>query len=375
MQRWCLSAIMVVFYCIAAHGGETIPPAEIQALDRAISRELNSGALGSQVLGDLTRLRNRLAYLNTTPSAASAAVAVGEAGDPQVSLLTSLEREAAGGGGRSARRALAFFYMYLNEPEKARDQWQLMGKGSEYDISYLLISAFLEIALGEHNIGRASVESALSMLQARSPLKVTNPIFCQNVAGFRVYEPVKANNFLPGDDILIYVEIEGAQFSDSREGCSECSLMFGLKLKDDNQGTVWAEPNFGEYMPLFNGPIRDLHAVLTWKVPNNLEPGRYHLTVEAVEDATRRRGEGVTGFEVGRRPTNPEKRPTGWLDPKTLEALPPNFTEMQSVFPGAPVLPGTNSSYQRGSTGINTGVDVDKDKYELLQRYMQNQRQ
>lgn len=371
MMRKLMTSVfsVVLLFALAAHAGETIPPAEIQALDRAISRELNSGALGSQVLGDLTRLRNRLAHLNSSPAAAPVAQAGGgEAGDPQVTLLGALERE-AGGGGRSARRALAFFYMYLNEPEKAREQWRLMGKGSEYDISYLLISSFLEIALGEHNVGRASVESALSMLQARSPLKVTNPIFCQNVAGYRVFEPVKANNFLPGDDILIYVEVEGAQFSDSREGGSECSLMFGLKLKDDNQGTVWAEPNFGEYMPLFNGPIRDLHAVLTWKVPNNLEPGRYHLTVEAVEEATRRRGEGVTGFEVGRRPTNPEKRPTGWIDPKALEALPPNFSEMQSVFPGAPVLPNTGSMYQGGS------VDVDKDKYELLQRYMQNQRQ
>ena len=43
-----------------AAAGEVVPEAEIQALNRAITRELNSGALGSTALGDLARLLNRL---------------------------------------------------------------------------------------------------------------------------------------------------------------------------------------------------------------------------------------------------------------------------------------------------------------------------
>ncbi len=364
MRFLALCLVLAGLWQLRIAAGEAIPPVEMQALDRAITRELNTGSLGSQTLGELTRLRSRLAGLNAAPLPAPGDSQQDElqAGvDPQVQVLRKLEAEAAQGG-RAARRALAFYYISINEPEKARQQWQLMGKGSEFDISYAIMSAYLEIALGEHNSGKASLASALSMVEARSPLKVTNPVFCQNIAGYRIYEPRRGGPFLPGEDVLIYVEIEGAQFVDSKEGGSECVVMFGLKLRDDEQNTVWVEPNFGEYAPLFNGPIRDLHAALTWKVPNNLDPGRYHLFVEAVEESTMRRGEGVSAFEVGKRPTNPEKSAIGLGD---LQPLPPKgFQEMQDVFPGAPAMPG-----------IPSAGGKDDQKFQLLQRYYQQQRQ
>ena len=277
-------------------------------------------------------------------------------------MLASLEAD-AGTGGRAARRALALYYLLLNEPEKAGEQWRQMGRGSERDVSYRLMSAYIELALGEHNAGRASLVAAMSLLEAGSPLKVSNPVFSQNVAGYRIFQPYRGGPFLPGDDVLLYVEVEGATFVDSPEGGSECALMFGLKLVNDSQATVWAEPNFGEYAPLFNGPIRDLHAALTWKIPNNLEAGRYHIRVEALEESTKRRGEGVTSFEVAKRPTNPETRPTGMFDPSSL---PRGFSEMQNAFPGAPVMP---------SSPLTPGGEYNDNKFDILQRYYQNQRQ
>lgn len=366
ITKYALVSVCVVLLIgiASAPAGEAIPQTELQALDRAISRELNTGSLGSQTLGDLTRLRNRLGRMavSQTPTAPAPAAAgqAADDGDLQLRLLGKLESEAAAGG-RAARRSLALYYLILNEPEKAREQWRLMGKGSELDVSHLIMSAFIELALGEHNTGKASLASALSLIEARSPLKVSNPVFCQNVAGYRIYQPYRGGSLLPGDDVLLYVEVEGAEFVNSREGGSECDLMFGLKLVDDNQATVWAEPNFGEYAPLFNGPIRDLHAALTWKVPNNLEPGRYHIYVEALEESTKRRGEGVTSFEVAKRPTNPEKRPAGAFDPGML---PKGFSEMQNAFPGAPTLPTVPGAEQ-----------YNDNKFDILQRYYQNQKQ
>lgn len=306
--------LILMLAAAAASAGEppgTIPQAELQALDRAISRELNSGQLGSQTLGDLRRLKHRLMQMQATAKTERQTALEPPGGDdaPQ-KQLQRLEAEALVGG-RAARRALAFYHLYLNDPEKALAQWRAMGQATDADLPYLIGSAYLELALGEYNAGRGNLEKALRLMDTRTSLALSTPVFCTSIAGYRLYLAREGADVLPGEDVLIYVEVEGAEFTVLPDGDSECRLMFGLTLRNDVQNTVWAESNYGEYAPAFAGPVRDLHTALTWRVPNDLQPGRYHLFIDAVEGLTRRRGESVLAFNVGRRETNPEKRPTG----------------------------------------------------------------
>ncbi len=345
----------------AGEAANAIPQAEIQALDRAIARELSTGQLGSQTLGDLTRLKARLLRLKPPPAKSERDAALEPLGGDE-SLRGQLERlqAEAAGGGRAALKSLALYHLFLNEPEKALAAWRRMGKSSEYDMSHLLIASYLEFALGEYSNGRRNLETALRLMDTRSGLEVSAPVFCQTIAGYRVYVPRPAGNLLPGEEVLIYVEVEGADFKSVPDG-SECRIMFGLKLKDENQATLWAESNYGEDAPVFAGPVRDLHAALSWRVPNDLAPGRYHLSVEAVEDASKRHGENVLGFSVGRRETNPERRPTGGMDPR---AVPQSLLDAQKAFPGANQYMDTprlrDEQYYK--------------QFELLQQYERNQR-
>ncbi|MDR1613059.1 MAG: hypothetical protein LBT97_09805 [Planctomycetota bacterium] len=337
--RIVLGTLPLWLWAASARAGEAVPAAEMQALERAIYREINSAQLGSSVLGDLTRLRARLMGFNTTgfPAGAGGAASDGQAveGDRDRAVLARLEAE-AGGGGRAARRSLAMYYLYLNDPEKARGQWRLMGRGSDHDLPYLIMSGYLDLALGEGDKGKAALETALARLDALSPLSLSAPVFCTNIAGYRIYAPRREDPLLPGEDALLYVEIDGAEIRALDAAGSGCNLEFGMKLRDDFQRTVWAEPNYGAYSPLFNGTIRDLHAALAWKVPNNLEAGRYHLLVDVVEGWTKRRAEAVIGFEVGKRPTNPETRPTGGPAP---DRMPRGFMELRRDLPEAPAIP------------------------------------
>ncbi len=345
---------------LSAAESPLIPPSELQALDRAISRELNSGNMGSQTLGDLYRLKNRLLQLQSTmKSETQSALEPLDSGDSQKLQLERLEREAAAGG-RAAQRSLALYYLFLNEPEKALSQWRQMGRATDHDLSYVLISSYLEFALGEYNAGRDHLEEALRFMETRSSLALSTPVFCDTVAGYRIYAQRQTSAVKPGEDVLLYVEVEGADFTNAPDGGAECKIMFGLKLRDDNQSVVWAEPNYGEYAPTFAGPIRDLHAALTWRVPNDLSPGRYHLTVEAVEDSTRRRGESIIGFTVEKRETNTEKRPTGGMNPP----LPQSYYDAQKAFPGAPMVPDPSAG---GSNMRDT--DFYKRQFDLLQQY------
>lgn len=330
-----LAALALAPLLRAGEAEPLVPEAEMRALDRVISREATRTNADSQTLGDLVKLKGRLQRLQEDlKSGRGPAASAESSADPQKALLSRLQAEAIAGG-RAARRSLALYYMYLNEPEKALAEWRFMGRANDYDIPFLLVSSYLELALGEYNNGKRNLEQALRFMESRSSLVLSQPVFCSNIAGYRLYdERPEGSTFLPGDVTLIYVEVEGAEFRAASEGGSECRLMFGLKLQDDNQRTRWMESNFGEYAPLFSGPIRDLHAALTWQIPNDLEPGRYHLFVEAVEDFTKRRGESVIGFNVGRRETNPERRPGPAVTP-----LPRGFGEMQKAFPGASPMP------------------------------------
>lgn len=369
--RTQLTILLIVIAGLAAAGENPalIPPAELQALDRAIAREANSGSLGSQTLGDLYRLKTRLQRLQqSAKTEAELALAPLDGDDSQRRQLDRLEREAVSGG-RAARRSLALYYLFLNEPEKALAQWRQMGRANEYDLQYMLISSYLEFALGEYGTGRKNLETALRLMESRSSLAVSPPIFCQNIGGYRIFTARQPGNLLPGENVLLYVEVEGAEFVNTPDG-SECRLLFGLKLVNDAQGTVWAEPNYGEYAPYFAGPIRDLHAALTWRVPNDLEPGRYHLTVEAVEDSTKRRGEGAVGFTVGKRETNPEKRPTGTLTPGMQRQI----QEAQKTFSGGGAAEG-NSPWggSREDTHFNDRYFQDR-QFDLLQQHLKEQR-
>lgn len=335
--------------CLGAIAGaaEVIPPAEMQALDRAIRRELNSGQTGSQTLGDLRRLKQRLTRIQQSAGEGAetaerqTALQPLAGGDTRQQLLDRLQEEAKVGG-RPARRSLALYYVFLNEPEKALREWRAMGRANDSDLPYSILSAYLELALGEYNNGRNNLESALRRMDSRTSLVLSVPVFCSNIAGYRIYTARAEGDLLPGEEVLVYVEAEGAEFGPAPGGGRECRLMFGLTLKNDQQTTMWTELNYGEYAPVFAGDIRDLHAALTWRVPNDLPPGRYHLTIQAVEEPTKRFGENLLSFNVGRRATNPDQRPTSFGMPTA--GMDERMREAERVFQGVPQSGGDSNA-------------------------------
>ncbi len=348
---WCI----VFFAAASVRAGEAVPSVplgEMQALERAIARELNTGDLGSHTLGELQRLLHRLRTARggerADRAAALAPLDAGAGGDD----LRRLE-DAASTGDRAALRALALYRLYRNSPEEAALAWRQMGSANASDVPYHILSAYIELALGEYNSARASLATAARLIDTRTGLELSEPVFCRNIAGYRLYERRTGGDFLPGEDTLIYVEVEGADFKSLPSGDSECRLLFGMTLRNASKVIVWSEPNYGEYAPLFNGPIRDLHTALAWRVPNDLPPGLYTLEVEATEDVSKRRGGTSVEFTLAARPTNPSQPAGG------AAAYPPGFNEAvreaQRMFPGStpafqpetPRAPGMSDEWLR----------------------------
>ncbi|MCC8167230.1 MAG: hypothetical protein LIQ31_14085 [Planctomycetes bacterium] len=335
--RYAIAICLAACIGVAVQGDATamageVPYAELQALDRAIERELGRPELGSQTLGDLQRLRHRLGNLRSGLSA-DRVVAL-EPLSPVASPdnLDRLEAEAATGS-RSAQRSLALYHLFMNQPEQALQTWRGMGRANQTDVAFLLMSAYMELAVGEHTIAAGHIEEASRLLATRTSLELSTPIFATNIAGYRLYEERTGGDLLPGEDTLLYVEVDGADFFATSDGGYECRIMFGISLRNEAGAVVFSEPNYGEYAPFFNGPIRDLHTALVWRVPNNLVSGLYTLRVEAVEQSSKRRGESELEFTVGQRSTNPTPRPGDTLPPVYNKAI----QDAGRAFPGAPM--------------------------------------
>lgn len=318
--------------------GAEVPLPELRALQRAIDSGLNNRELGSQTIGELQRLRDRLENERAVGDAdriavlspledVSVALAEVPSGDADIQRL---QKEAAEGK-RSSLRTLALYRLYQNNPEEALRLWDTMGDANPNDLAYRLMASYLELALGEHERARTHLEAADRLIGTRTGLGLSAPVFCENIAGYRLYVPRPSNELLPGENTLIYVEVEGADFQTIGKDESECRLMFGIRLKNDAGTTVWSDSNYGEYSPVFNGPIRDLHTALTWRVPNDLAPGVYTLIVEAVEESSKRRGDVTMEFSVGRRATNPEPK----LDDATRRDVNKALQDAGKMFPGA----------------------------------------
>lgn len=360
IMRAILVATYLLFVAFAA-GAASVPQVEIQALDRAITRELGEAKLGSQTLGDLQRLKFRLEQLRDSgQSEALAELQPLDPGAPSPGDIPRLEREAADGA-RPALRSLALYRLYQNNPEEALKIWRRLGESSPNDLAHQILAAYIELALGEYNAAARHLESAVTLVGTRSGLELSKPIFCDNVAGYRLYVPRQEGGLLPGDNLLLYVEVDGADFHSLPGGEYECRLMFGLKLRNQSGVTLWAEPNYGEYAPVFNGPIRDLHAALTWRVPNDLVPGEYTLLVDAVEDSSKRRGETETTFFVAKRPTNPDPGLGGGRGGMDVNRA---LQDASKMFPGA------TPQFQPESYDVDSFKQTD-DYRDLLRRRAQ----
>lgn len=370
-MRICVVLLLSLMAGSFARAGE-IPLPELRALERAIESGLDNKDLGSQTIGELQRLRDRLERSNRLRSEADGdRIAVlapledisgvlGEAADSDVARL---EREAADGK-RSSLRSLALYRLYRNNPEEALRLWRRLGETNPNDLAYRLMASYLELSLGEYERARTHLEAAERLIGARSGLGLSEPVFCDNIAGYRLYARRRAGDLMPGDNTLVYVEIEGADFHSVAGGDSECRLMFGLRVKNEAGTTMWADPNYGEYAPIFNGPIRDLHTALTWRVPNDLTAGVYTLVVEAVEESSKRRGESSLEFTVSRRPTNPETRMDDGLRRDVNRAL----QDAGKMFPGSP------SQYVREEGRPGGGLRESDRYFELLRQHERQNR-
>ncbi len=199
---------------------------------------------------------------------------------------------------RSARETLGMFYLFLDEPEKAKAIFDKIGPASKRDLYHPLRKAYAYLRLADYGKARQQLDLIFTAMNKRTPLQLSSPIFCTSITAFRLYRPRPAVPLKPGEDTLIYLELTGVGFRDQGEDGASCDLSFGLIIRNDLQKVVWREPAYGQWVQPYQGPINDVHVSIALRIPNNLESGQHHLFITCNDRVTSHQGKTDVGFEV-----------------------------------------------------------------------------
>lgn len=184
---------------------------------------------------------------------------------------------------RFAQEMLARWHLFRDHPEKAVAILRDLNVNPETDLTWSALMMYSYIRLGDYRRGDQFFEHLGRLMKKRTALRLSPPILADRVTAFRLYEPRKERVLQPGEMLTLYMEMGGVHFARTGEGQYQSRLLFGIDLRDRMQTSVYSDPDFGTYDPVYRGPIQDMHAVIYFRLPHNLEPGRYTLVISATD--------------------------------------------------------------------------------------------
>ncbi len=256
----------------------------------AVTRDISSDEVES-----LRRIRNFLRHeLQRKPKPSSEQSAVLN----RLKLLLEKQVRKARHA-RPARWQLAMFHVLQEDWETALKHLTRMGPASSRDLYHPLLLAYVYLHLMDYRNADQEMQRLETLMQAHRDLQLSRPVLCSAVNAYRIYQPLTGKLVKPGQNILVYVEISGVAFRLSTGNIAGCDLGFGLSIKDEASQVFWAEPDYGNYAPRFRGPVRDMHASISLRIPVHLAPGRYFLVIRCHDRISNKKGECAVGFTIG----------------------------------------------------------------------------
>jgi hypothetical protein len=203
---------------------------------------------------------------------------------------------------REARLTYARYCLFANKPLEARKELEKTGPADEKDLLYPLLLAYTHILLDDYPRAEKYLRQIeLGMVQERE-LRLSPPVFCSEINAYRLYTPQPDDAFQPGDNTLVYVEVDGTGFRRTETGAAFCDLGFSLCVKDEKQKIVWESPDHGQWRHTYRGPVRDLHVSIWLRFPVDLPPGNYSLFVTCRDHVNNGEGRADTAFTLGNAP-------------------------------------------------------------------------
>lgn len=130
-----------------------------------------------------------------------------------------------------------------------------------------------------------NLRAAISHLAAQSALDLRNFAVCESVSGFGIYEPFSRRTFKPGQEVVLYVEVENfvaVNLRDSEAGQPTRAQVFETEFEGsfqflDESGREIADLLLPRDKQTCKNYRRDYYLAYLAKIPRDLSPGRYDL--------------------------------------------------------------------------------------------------
>ena len=139
------------------------------------------------------------------------------------------------------------------------------------------------------------LSEALAQLGETAPLAVRNLTFCTEVYRFGAFEAQKSTDFIPGQKVLLYAELDNLHIESSAKGYHWAVKVNGQIF--DNRGNRmedYGSTTFDEY---FQTPRHDFFFSKLYFLPR-LVPGRYTLQVTTEDTLGHKVGQSSIDFMV-----------------------------------------------------------------------------
>lgn len=141
----------------------------------------------------------------------------------------------------------------------------------------------------------APLSAALRQVRENAPLAIKNMGFCRKISYFGNYERFPRNEFTPGQEVLLYTEIENFVSNATTDGEYRTSLKSLVEIVDFDGKVVWTK-GFPPTEDLCRNPRRDYFHNYQFHIPKELSTGTYSLKLTIEDELSHKRTSNSLNF-------------------------------------------------------------------------------
>ncbi|MCS7237322.1 MAG: hypothetical protein NZ899_03525 [Thermoguttaceae bacterium] len=140
------------------------------------------------------------------------------------------------------------------------------------------------------------LDEAVSALREQCPLIVRNLAFVTDVQSYGVFTPFERYEFVPGQRLLLYAEVENLQSLPTPKGYHSKSRAH-IEITE-YQGKCVGERSFAPTEEYCRNRRRDFFLGFEFDLPSDLTPGRYYLELKITDLHSGKVGRSTVEFTV-----------------------------------------------------------------------------
>jgi hypothetical protein len=140
------------------------------------------------------------------------------------------------------------------------------------------------------------LDDAMASLRDLGSLTLRNLTFCKNVYGYGSLDPFADDQFSPGQQLSLYVEVENYHSKSTEKGF--CTMLGSTYELVDEKGERISGGEFPDVDDCCRGRRRDFHIQYGLAMPEKIAPGRYQLQLVVKDRQSDKIGHATAAFEI-----------------------------------------------------------------------------